>query len=474
MNKLAALTASEIAITDGSGFLASAAVATYPSLTELTYLKGVSSAIQTQMDLKAPLISPSFTTPAIGVATGTSLDLGGTTLLGSRSLTIDTGGVFNINMGTASGDDFTIDTSAFVVEGDTGRVGIGTVTPGSALGVFGSVSIGTGGGGGYAATSAPADGMIVKGDVGIGTTAPGNPLAVNRTADGVIVDFESADIVEGTVSISGNTTSYNAFVGSHYTQLKAGQTEYPVGAVVVSTGEIIQCAVEKESEVEVPIVDAINIVTKANAIESVDVEEDDKDVIISTDISYEYNSETGTEKEVVKNTYGKKVVGTKKQLKRGVNFDRKTRKFYTVKAGYRVDTESRKAYQKASTVVPQDNKEYFVYTDTTTIAGDKRVYGTWLGKMSDNTKGMSFGDDAKAVYLVAQVGLFKIRVTDTNGNITNGDYLESSTRAMEAQKQTSGAKKNSTIAKAMIDVDWALETTDPVLGYKWKLIPCTY
>ncbi len=58
-----------------------------------------------------------------------SIDLGLTTLLASRSLTVDTGGVFDINLGTASGDDFTIDTSAFVVEGDTGRVGVGTATP---------------------------------------------------------------------------------------------------------------------------------------------------------------------------------------------------------------------------------------------------------------------------------------------------------------------------------------------------------
>lgn len=51
------------------------------------------------------------------ITSATSIDLGGTTLLASRSLTIDTGGVFDINLGTASGDDFTIDTSAFVVEG---------------------------------------------------------------------------------------------------------------------------------------------------------------------------------------------------------------------------------------------------------------------------------------------------------------------------------------------------------------------
>ena len=55
------LTASEILITDGSKNIVSAAVATYPSLTELTYVKGVTSAIQTQFTAKAPLASPTFT-----------------------------------------------------------------------------------------------------------------------------------------------------------------------------------------------------------------------------------------------------------------------------------------------------------------------------------------------------------------------------------------------------------------------------
>jgi len=52
VSKLAALTASEMVITGAGGFLASAPVATYPSLTELTYLKGVTSAIQTQITSK--------------------------------------------------------------------------------------------------------------------------------------------------------------------------------------------------------------------------------------------------------------------------------------------------------------------------------------------------------------------------------------------------------------------------------------
>uniref|UniRef100_A0A6M3K4G7 Uncharacterized protein n=1 Tax=viral metagenome TaxID=1070528 RepID=A0A6M3K4G7_9ZZZZ len=58
---LSGLTASEILGTDASRNLVSLAVATYPSLTELSYVKGVTSAIQTQLGLKAPLASPTFT-----------------------------------------------------------------------------------------------------------------------------------------------------------------------------------------------------------------------------------------------------------------------------------------------------------------------------------------------------------------------------------------------------------------------------
>ena len=70
-----------------------------------------------------------LTTPEIGAATGTSVDLGATTLYGSRAITVDTGGVLNVDIGSAAGDDFTVDTNKLVVEGDTGNVGIGTTSP---------------------------------------------------------------------------------------------------------------------------------------------------------------------------------------------------------------------------------------------------------------------------------------------------------------------------------------------------------
>ncbi len=73
--------------------------------------------------------SPTLVTPELGVATGTSIDLGTTAIYAGRSLTVGSGGVYNVALSSAAGDDFTIDTSKLVVEGDTGHIGIGTATP---------------------------------------------------------------------------------------------------------------------------------------------------------------------------------------------------------------------------------------------------------------------------------------------------------------------------------------------------------
>ena len=55
-------TASELLATDASKNVVSLDTATYPSLTELSYAKGVTSAIQTQINAKAPSTSPTFAT----------------------------------------------------------------------------------------------------------------------------------------------------------------------------------------------------------------------------------------------------------------------------------------------------------------------------------------------------------------------------------------------------------------------------
>lgn len=66
------LTASEILITDASKNIISAPVATYPSLTELSYVKGVTSAIQTQLNaLSAPIFKNGVTTKDMTAASAT-------------------------------------------------------------------------------------------------------------------------------------------------------------------------------------------------------------------------------------------------------------------------------------------------------------------------------------------------------------------------------------------------------------------
>jgi hypothetical protein len=70
----------------------------------------------------------------------------------------------------------------------------------------------------------------------IGLTRAGVPLKVNRTGDGDIVEFYSAAGKEGTISISGSTTSYNGFSGLH--ESSGILTNTPVGTVVSTIDEL--------------------------------------------------------------------------------------------------------------------------------------------------------------------------------------------------------------------------------------------
>lgn len=135
---LSGLTASEMVITDGSKNLVSAAVATYPSLTELTYVKGVTSAIQTQMNLKAPIASPTFTTsvttPSVLASANDSGALGASGTAFS-DLFLASGAVINFNAGdvtlthasnllTYAGGQFTFGANtAYFTETDNGNSG---------------------------------------------------------------------------------------------------------------------------------------------------------------------------------------------------------------------------------------------------------------------------------------------------------------------------------------------------------------
>jgi len=74
---------------------------------------------------------------SLGTLTG--LTMGGNIEMDGNGI-ISTDKVLPITIGTGAGDDFTINTSLFVVEGDTGNVGIGTDTPDTILHVAGAIT----------------------------------------------------------------------------------------------------------------------------------------------------------------------------------------------------------------------------------------------------------------------------------------------------------------------------------------------
>jgi hypothetical protein len=100
-------------------------------------------------------------------------------------------------------------------------------------------------------------GVFVR-DGGIG-------ILVNRlTSDGDLVSFRQAGTQEGTISVSGNTVSYNAFCGGHWTQLKEGRgynPDIPRGTVMSSIGEMaVWKSVEWTETIEHPAVEAVEAI----------------------------------------------------------------------------------------------------------------------------------------------------------------------------------------------------------------------
>jgi hypothetical protein len=95
---------------------------------------------------------------------------------------------------------------------------------------------------GKTTTAFSTKGIRLNGPFGqIETTADGTyGLAINRlTNDGDLVVFYQATALEGSISVSGNTVSYNAFAGSHWSQLQDGsKPDILRGTVMESINEL--------------------------------------------------------------------------------------------------------------------------------------------------------------------------------------------------------------------------------------------
>jgi hypothetical protein len=82
------------------------------------------------------------------------------------------------------------------------------------------------------------------------TASGAPPLIVNRQAeDGTLVSLRQANTEEGSISVSGATVSYNAFAGSHWSQLQDGsKPEILRGTVMESIDELVQWPDEPTTE----------------------------------------------------------------------------------------------------------------------------------------------------------------------------------------------------------------------------------
>ncbi len=204
------LTASEIVITDASKNLTSAAVATYPSLTELTYLKGVSSAIQTQLGGKQSTIT--FGT-GVQTALGVNIGAAGAPVLFNGALGTPTSGTVTNLTGTASINI-------------NGTVGATTPTTGSFTSVTTSGAIELGNASDTTVSRSAAGVMAVEGVVipsisstntltnkritpRVGsTTSSATPTINTDNVDAYHLTAQAADITSFTTNLTGTPTDF--------------------------------------------------------------------------------------------------------------------------------------------------------------------------------------------------------------------------------------------------------------------------
>jgi len=257
----------------------------------------------------------------------------------------------------------------------------------------------------------------------------GGILEVDAFADGDVVRIKQGGSQEGQISVSGATVTYAAFVGVHPSQPMFGQETPPLGGVLISNGTRVLSELTIWEE-------AVGTATKSTGVARI----------------------TNPIRELIGlNPVMETIAG----------------RVYKIRLPEEIEKDPVERAKFTKKVISVPEKEIYIHVVPTTTASDNRVYGVFVAQNKDNTRDRSFGENDVPSWDIASLGHYKVRVTDENGNISNGDYLCSSTRAYEAMKQDDDILHSHTIAKALVDVDFTSVPVDGTLGYKWVLVPAT-
>ena len=206
--QVSGLTASQILSTDASKNLTSLAVATYPSLTELTYVKGVTSAIQTQINAKGAgtVTSVGFTGGIISVATGTTTPA--FTVAGTS------GGIPYFSSGTTWATSTLLAASSIMLGGGAGAAPTTTTT---GTGVVAALGVAVGSAGAFitfnGAAGTPSSITLTNAGGTAASLTAGTATTANGVAAGVVAGKMIYDQFTATAAQTTFTTSVTYISG---------------------------------------------------------------------------------------------------------------------------------------------------------------------------------------------------------------------------------------------------------------------